>query len=162
MRVFTDDLADSVSERVDCGFFVPSLGYRFGLRLPVFTSILSPELYFMFFALKYILRMKISVSAVFSNSFLALTSVRDRFSTHAGPSFAHKIVHLIFLISDFGLRVMLIWIFSHVGIPDNEIADSITRSASRLPMVVRCEVSRDHLFLAHRRDFNALLSRSFI
>ena len=41
---------------------------------------------------------------------------------------------------------------SHAGIVGNELADSVARSASRLPFVVQCGVPREDLFAALARD----------
>ena len=58
VQVFSDSSRDDSTGSVGVGFCVPSTGYRFGIRLACFTSILSAELYSIFCVLKYILRMR--------------------------------------------------------------------------------------------------------
>ena len=46
--IYTDGSVDPVTGRAGCGFFVPSLDYRFGVRLPDASSVLFTELYAIF------------------------------------------------------------------------------------------------------------------
>ena len=140
VSVFTDASRDDSSEGVGVGFCIPSLGYRFGIRLTGFTSVLSAELYSTFCALKYIFRLSLSSAAVFSDSLYALYHLRDGFfSTRVSP-YVFKILHLLSLIRVRDCVVSFAWILSHSGISGNEQADCVARTASQLPFTVHCGV----------------------
>ena len=72
VHVFSDASRDDSTGGVGVGFCAPSTGYRFGIRLASFTSILSAELYSIFCVLKYILRMRFSSTVMFTDSLYAL------------------------------------------------------------------------------------------
>ena len=72
VRVFADASRNDSSEGVGVGFCFPSLGYRFGMRLVGFTSVLSAKLYSIFCALKCIFRMSFPSVVVFTDSLYGL------------------------------------------------------------------------------------------
>ena len=150
--LFSDGARDTSSERVGAGFYVPATGYRFGVRLSDFTSVLSAELYALFCALKYVYRLQAPSAVIFTDSLLSLYHLRDRLSSSRVSPFAYKILHLASLIRDHEGSVGFAWVPSHVGIAGNEMADSVARSASGLSFVVHCGVPREDLFQSLERD----------
>ena len=133
VRVFADESRDDSLEVVSVGFCVPSIGYRFGIRLVGFTSVLSAELYSIFCASKYIFRIALPSAVVFSDSLHALYHLRDGpFSSRVSP-YVFKILHLLSLIRERGCAVGFVWIPAYSGISGNEQADCVARMASRLP-----------------------------
>ena len=137
--------------RAQC-FCAPASGYRFGVRLSDFTSALSAELYAVFCALKYILRLQVPSAVIFTDSLFSLYHLRDRLSSFRVSPFAYKILHLAALISERGGSVGFAWVPSHAVIVGNELADSVAKSTSGLPFVVHCGVPREDLFLLLERD----------
>ena len=153
VRVFGDASRDDSTEVLGVGFCVLSLGYRFGIHLMGFTSVLSAELYAIFCALKYIFRMGLPSAVVFSDSLHALYHLRDGlFSSRVSP-YVFKILHLLSLIRERGCVVGFVWIPAHSGISGNEQADCVARMASRLPFTVHCGVPLTDLYSALDRDF---------
>ena len=144
--LFSDRARDPTSERVEVCFFVPSTGYRFGVRLSDFTS---AELYAILYAFKHVYRLQATSAMIFTDSLFSLYHLRDRLSTVRTSPLVIKILHLASLIRE---RGGLVWVPSHAGIVGNELDDSVARSASRLPFVVQCGVPREDLFVALERD----------
>ena len=135
-HIYTDGSVDPVAGRAGCGFFVPSLDYRFGVRLPDASSVLFTELYAIFSAVKYILRVGLEDSVVLSDSRSALVGIRDRFTDSGVPYVVHSTARLLCLASVRGLVVRFAWIPAHSGIWGNETADCIARSAAGLPFSI--------------------------
>ena len=100
--LFSDGARNPANERVGVGFYVPASGYRFGVRLPDFTSALSAELYAVFCALKYVYRLRPPAAVIFTDSMFSLYHLRDRLSSFRISPFAYKILHLAALIRDRG------------------------------------------------------------
>ena len=140
---------------VGVGFSAPSTGYRFGIRLASFTSILSAELYSILCALKYILRMRFPSTVVFTDSLYALYHLRDGFfSTRTSP-YEYKILHLLSFIQEQEFTVGFAWITSHAGIVGNEQTDYLARLSSRLPFTVNCGIPLADLLSALGQDNRA-------
>ena len=142
-----------LSERVVAGFFVSSMNFMFGIRL--LTSPLScrPSFTPFFCALKYIYRMSLSSTTVFTDSIYAMYHLRYKlFSSQTSP-YVFKILHPVSFIQERGYSVGFVWIASHSGIEGNEQADYVPRSASWLPFVVYCGVPYENLFSVLKRDF---------
>ena len=153
VRVFADASRDDSAEAVGVGFCVPSMSYSFGIRLVGFTSVLSAELYSIFCALKYILRMALPSTVVFSDSLHALYQLRDGpFSTRVSPD-VFKILRLLSLSRERGCVIGFVWIPAHSGISGNDLADGVARTASRLPFTVHCGVPLTDLYSSLERDF---------
>ena len=155
VRVFSDASRDDSSGGLGVGFCAPFRGYRFGIRLASFTSILSAELYSIFCAPKYILRMRFPSTVVFTDSLYSLYHLRDGFfSTRTSP-YVYKILHLLSFIQEQEFTVGFAWIPSHAGIVGNEQADYFARLASRLPFTVNCGIPLADLLSALRQDNRA-------
>ena len=69
----------------------------------------------------------------------------------------HAVAHQIVVTRSREMFVTVAWIPAHANILGNEMADSIARSAARLPFVVRCRVSRGDMMRVLRCEFNALV-----
>ena len=95
------------SSEGECGVYAPFFNYRFGLRLPDASSVLFTELYAIFSAVKYILRIGFVGSVVFSDSRAALVCIRDRFVDSSVPYIVLSIARLLLLASLRGLGVRL-------------------------------------------------------
>ena len=134
---FTDSSVDLVEERASCGFYVPRSNYRFGAWLPDASSVLFTELYAIFFAVKYILRMGFEDSPILSDSRVVLVCIRDRLIVSSVPYIVHFIARLLSLASSRGLGVRFVWVPAHSDIQGNETADYIAKSAARLPFSIR-------------------------
>ena len=106
------------------------------MRLPDASSVLFAELYAIFSAIKYILRMGPGDSVVLSDSRTALAGIRDRFTDSRVPYVVQSIARLLYLTCTRGLVVRFIWIPAHSGILVNEVADGFARSAAGLPFSV--------------------------
>ena len=132
--LFSDGARGLVTEWVRACFCVPASGYRFGVRLSDFTSALSAELYAVFCALKNIFRLQVPSAVIFTDSLFSLYHLRDRLSSFRVSPFAYKILHLAALIRERGGSVGFAWVLSHAGIAGNELADSVAKSASVLPL----------------------------
>ena len=110
------------------GYLIPKLS--FCICLVGFTSVLSAELYSIFCALKFILRMALPLAVVFSDSLYALYHLRDGpFSSRVSP-YVFKILHLLSLIRERGCAVGFVWIPAHSGIGGNEQTDVRSVSGS--------------------------------
>ena len=66
--IFTDGSSHAKRLRTGAGFHVPSLEYRFGIRLSCFISVLSAEFYFIFCVLKFVLRTNLPLTTIFTDS----------------------------------------------------------------------------------------------
>ena len=153
VRVFADASREDSVDVVGVDFYVPLMGYRFGIRLVCFTSVLSAELYSIFCALNYIFRMALPSAVVFSDSLHALYQLRDGpFSSRVSP-YGFKILHLLSLIRERGCAVGFVWILAHSGVSGNEQADCVAGITSRLPFTVHCGVPLTDLYSAMDRDF---------
>ena len=93
--IFTDGSVDPAEGRAGCGFYVPITNYRFGVRLSDDSSVLFAELYAIFSAVKYILRMGIADSVILSDSRVALVCIRDRFIDSRVPYIVHSVSRLL-------------------------------------------------------------------
>ena len=158
--IYTDGSVDPVAGRAGCGLFVPSLDYRFGVRLPDASSVLFTELYAIFSAVKYIRRVGLVDSVIFSDSHSALVGIRDRFTDSTAPYVVYSIARLLCLASGRGLAVRFAWIPAHSGIWGNETADCIARSAAGLRFSI-CPAlpARDFLIDLRCYDFLAWCRR---
>ena len=148
VRVFSDASRDDSFGGVDVGFCTPSLGYRFGIRLTSLASVLSAELYSIFCALKYILRMRFPSAVVF-----IVFHLRDGIFSSCASPYVYKILHLLSFMQERDCAVGFAWIPSHSGIVRNEQADYVARSASRLPFTVSCGIPLTDPFSALDQDF---------
>ena len=153
--VFKDGSVDPVEERAGCGFFVPFYKYRFRARLPDASSVLFAELYAIFSAIKYILKMGFEDSAILSDSRMALVCNRDRFIDSSVPYVVHSIARLLSLASSRGFGVGFVWIPAYSNIQGNETADYIARSAARLSLSIRPALLLGDLQTNLRQDFLA-------
>ena len=113
--IYTDGSVDPGVGRAGCGFFVASHDYRFGVRLPDASSVSFAELYAIFSAVKYILRMGIQASVIFSDSQSALAGIRNRFIDSRAPHIVHAIARLLYQVSGRGLAVSFAWISRYPG-----------------------------------------------
>ena len=95
------------------------------------------ELYAIFSAVKYILRIDFEDSAILFDSRMALVCIRDRFIDSSVPYVVHSIARLLPLASSRGLGVRFAWIPTHSNTQDNETANYIARSAARLSFSIR-------------------------
>ena len=125
------------------------------MRLPDYSSVLFSELYAIFSAIKYVLRMGIADSVILSDSRGALVCIRDRFINVSVPYIVHSVARLLLLATSRDLGVRLAWIPAHSGIRGNAVADGIARSAARLPFSVCPALPFGDLLLEVRRDFLA-------
>ena len=157
--IYTDGSVDPGAGRAGFGFFVPSLDYRFGVRLPDASSVLFAEFYAIFSAVKYILRMGLQACVILSDSQSALAGIRDRFIDSKAPYIVDAIARLLYQASGRGLAVSFAWIPAHSGIWGNETADSIARSAAGLPFSICPSLPTRDLLTDLRHDFRAWGSR---
>ena len=153
--IYTDGSVDPVAGRAGCGFFVPSLDYRFGVRLPDASLVLFTDLYAIFSAVKYILRVGFEDSVILFNSHSALVGIRDRFTDSRAPYVVHSIARLLCLASGRGLAVRFAWIPAHSGIWGNETADCIASSGAGLPFFICPALPARDLLIDLRFDFLA-------
>ena len=113
--ILTDGSVDPVEGRAGSGFYVPAADYRFGVRLPDDSSVLFSELYAIFSAIKYILRMGIADSVILSDSRAVLVCIRDRFINVRVPYIVHSVARHLLLASFRILGVYLSRVPAHSG-----------------------------------------------
>ena len=89
------------------------------------------------------------------DSFYGMFYLKDRLHSPQKSPYSYKVSHLISVIRDRNFTVRVVQMPSHLGIRDNEVANSIARLVSRLPYIVHPGVPCDDLFAVSGRDFEA-------
>ena len=138
-----------------CGFYAERDDFRFGLSLQLFTSVLSAELFAILKAVQYAFRVGMSKVLVVSDSWGALSCLRDCMATSIKNYLVYKVVHVLAALRERGSRVELMWVPSHVGIVGNEVADRVAGAARELPYSVRYGLPYCDLYDPFGRDFEA-------
>ncbi|XP_055950887.1 uncharacterized protein LOC129984975 [Argiope bruennichi] len=122
--IFTDG-SKSV-DHVGCGIVLPSgvLSYRIHKYCSVFTA----ELVAIFYALQEISSLAQRNFIIYTDSMSALETL-SHYHNKMHP-IANSILFTLSHLKIAGFNVIFSWVPSHVGIPGNEMADSLAKSAS--------------------------------
>ena len=121
-HIYTDGSKSSLT----CGFAVLFPDNHLQYRLPSVSSVLTSELYAIYFALKYLLHLPSSSFTIFTDSRSSLSLISSFSSPHP---LVRKIQDWLFRLSARRKKVHFCWIPSHVGIPGNDKVDSLARTA---------------------------------
>ena len=113
--IYTDGSVDPVSGNAGCGFNAERDDFRFGLALQSFTSVLSAELYTIFRAIHYSSRAGMNRVLVVSDSWAALSALRDCFAAPVSNYLVFKIAHMLKDLRDMCRVVGFMWVPGHVG-----------------------------------------------
>ena len=118
------------------------------------SSVLSAELYAILRAVHYSSRMESKV-LVLSNSWRALSCVRDYLAVSVKNYLVLKIAHMLAGLRDLGRVVEFMRVPGHVSIAGNEVVDQVARVPRGLPYYIRYGLPFCDLHDPVGRDFEA-------
>lgn len=118
-------------------------------RLSAHNSALTAELYALYSAVSFLSAFP-GPFVVFTDSLSSLSSL-----LHVSPRSHFLVLRLAALLSSFPLKFVLEWVPSHVGVPGNERADQLAKSASLLPRVTSTHLSSRELQHLLRQHYNS-------
>ena len=122
--VYTDGSA--MGGAVGCGVYSPLFSLK--ARLPSGASVFTAELYALYAAVRYVSRVEGSF-VIFTDSLACISALRSLDAP------AHYLISWLFealAALPFG-KLVVEWVPGHVGIPGNEVADSLAKSSLTLP-----------------------------
>ena len=134
-HIFTD--GSLLDEKTGCAFYHKNTKFSKQIRLPNEASIYTAELWAILEAMKYCLEYKgNSCFVIFSDSKSALEAILNckyiAFSNHI-------IMHILntyhTLLAN-NVKISLVWIKAHVGIPANEVVDKLAKEATKLQLTI--------------------------
>lgn len=134
LRIFTDGSKAEDSGRVAAAFYVEELEYGHVVRLSDYSTIFAAELTAVQNAIRWLTKNRVYEGreiTVFTDSLSTLQSIRSKRSG-SRPS---QLASVLCDIAQVPVRVSLVWIPSHVGIPGNEAADRLAKAGLGRPNV---------------------------
>jgi len=113
-----------------CSFFIPNLSVSFYDNLPRFASSFSAECWAILLALRHIIHLSSNQFLTISDSQSTLYSITaSPFDSNVSPLIL-KIHSLVYTLKNEYKIVQFLWVPGHMGIYDNERADSFARKTS--------------------------------
>ena len=153
--IYTDGSVEPGSGCTDCGFYAKRDDFRYGLSLQLFTSVLSAELFAILKAVQHAVRLAMSSGLVMSDSWKALSCLRDCMATSVRNYLVYKVAHVLAGLRDLGSTVEFMWVPGHAGIVGNEVADRVAGASRELPYSIRYGLPFCDLYDPIGRDFEA-------
>ena len=132
ITIFTDGSVDPTDGSAACAVYCPSLNIRSSWNLAPFSSILTAELIAIFKATEFCMNLNAGHIRIFSDSLTAVNCIGSR-DTHNSNYWVSQIQSNAVSALSGGTQIEFSWIPSHIGIPENEIADRLANECRNLP-----------------------------
>lgn len=144
---YTDGSKTAAGSYVGLAVASPQLNLSFQFRLPSFASIFTAESLAIQIALEHILSSRIPNSIIFTDALSVLQAISQTSDfIPSSVTAIFKIKKIILDLSALNCQVTLAWIPSHLGIPGNELVDSLAKEASAKGTSLTCPLPSSDLF----------------
>lgn len=128
---YTDGSKTAAGSYVGLAVVCPQLNLSFQFRIPSLASIFTAESLAIQIALEHILSSRIPNATIFTDSLSVLQAISQTSDFIPSSTTAiFKIKKLLLDLISLNCQVTLAWIPSHLGIPGNELVDSLAKEAS--------------------------------
>lgn len=131
LSLYTDGSVDPDQHHAACSLHIPKLNVNYSWSLNRFTNILTSELYAINKALIHLTHSNFSEGTIFTDSLSALQSIQV---PKQNNGLVMETLNIVQTCAAHNIRVNLIWIPSHVGIPGNEKADKLASDGLESPI----------------------------
>lgn len=152
--IYTDASFNGLTQNGGIAYYVPGSNYRFAIRISEFFSVSSMELLAVLYAIRHGIAFRLPNVIVLSDSKRSVEIMRGSILGKRKLSvLAQETIVAAQQYNSLGIgTIRFLWSPAHCGITGNEIADSLAKSATRLPIQRHLFVGYEDLKEVIRRD----------
>jgi len=154
LNIFTDASVDNQSAA--CAIHIPHLKVQKSWSIPNGVSTLNAELLAIEKAIRLVYEMDVESFTIYTDSKSSINCIQ---SPNTENELAIRVKDLIYSCIPAGINPSLYWIPSHIGIPDNEIADQLASAGRNHPTEGPLEyrLSPEEMAANYKRDWKKVL-----